>query len=88
MKWSNTIQLQQPLPRRAPARRRRRRRTPNRAFAWREQAAYERGRRDGEKALSEQLLQQRGELLELQKGVLDSLAPGGAAGRPADRDRA
>lgn len=38
-----------------------------------EQAAYERGRRDGEKALSEQLLRQRGELIELQNGVLNSL---------------
>jgi len=38
-----------------------------------EQAAYERGRRDGEKALSEQLLQQRAELLELHQGVVESL---------------
>jgi flagellar assembly protein FliH len=38
-----------------------------------EQAAYERGRRDGEKALSEKLVQQRGELIELQNGVLASL---------------
>lgn len=35
--------------------------------------AYERGRREAEKALSEQLLQQRGEMLELQQGVLTSL---------------
>src|SRR5262245_14811053 len=38
-----------------------------------EQAAYERGRRDAEKALSEQLLQQRAELLELHQGVVESL---------------
>ncbi|HTV76189.1 MAG TPA: FliH/SctL family protein, partial [Candidatus Baltobacteraceae bacterium] len=38
-----------------------------------EQAAYERGRHDAEKNLGEQLLQQRGELLELQQGVLESL---------------
>lgn len=38
-----------------------------------EQAAYERGRLDGEKALSEQLIRQRGELIELQNGVLKSL---------------
>jgi flagellar assembly protein FliH len=38
-----------------------------------EQAVYERGRRDGEKALSEQLLRQRAELLELHQGVVDSL---------------
>lgn len=37
------------------------------------QAEYERGRRDGEKALSEQLIRQRGELIELQNGVLNSL---------------
>lgn len=39
----------------------------------REQAAYERGRQDGERALSEQLVRQRGELQELQNGVFDSL---------------
>ena len=38
-----------------------------------EQTAYERGRRDGEKALSEQLLHQRTELLDLHKGVVESL---------------
>lgn len=37
-----------------------------------EQALYERGRRDGENALSEQLLRQRHEMLELQQGVLKS----------------
>jgi flagellar biosynthesis/type III secretory pathway protein FliH len=36
-------------------------------------AEYERGRREGEKALSEQLIRQRGELIELQNGVLTSL---------------
>ena len=39
----------------------------------REQSAYERGRRDGEHTLREQLLQQRNETVELQKGILDSL---------------
>jgi flagellar assembly protein FliH len=39
----------------------------------REQAACELGRREGEKALSEQLVRQRGELIELQNGVLNSL---------------
>jgi flagellar assembly protein FliH len=39
----------------------------------REQAAYERGRHDGEKVLSEQLVRQRSELLELQRGVFESL---------------
>jgi flagellar assembly protein FliH len=36
-------------------------------------ASYERGRRDAEKALSEQLFQQRAEVHELMRGVLDSL---------------
>lgn len=39
----------------------------------REQAAYERGRNDGEHALSAQLLQQRNEMVELQNGVVASL---------------
>jgi flagellar assembly protein FliH len=38
-----------------------------------EQAAYERGRRDGEKSLSEELLQQRAELMALHQGVVESL---------------
>jgi len=36
-------------------------------------AAYERGRRDGEEAMREQLLRQRAELMEIQTGILDSL---------------
>lgn len=39
----------------------------------REQAAYERGLAEGERRLSQQLLSQRAELLELQNGVLSSL---------------
>ena len=39
----------------------------------REQVSFERGRRAGEQALSEQLLTQRAELQELQHGVLESL---------------
>lgn len=39
----------------------------------REHAAYVRGRQEGERALSEQLLQQRTELTRLQQGVLASL---------------
>lgn len=38
-----------------------------------EAAAYERGHRDGQHAMSAQLLQQRNETVELQKGILDSL---------------
>jgi flagellar assembly protein FliH len=37
------------------------------------QASYERGRIDGEKALSEQLIHQRNETQELLRGVVDSL---------------
>ena len=39
----------------------------------REQLSFERGRREGEKALSEQLMRQRSEVTELQNGVLNSL---------------
>lgn len=39
----------------------------------REQLSFERGRREGERALSEQLMRQRSELKELQNGVLHSL---------------
>jgi flagellar assembly protein FliH len=38
-----------------------------------EEAAFERGRREGEKALSEQLIRQRSELIELQNGLFQSL---------------
>ena len=37
------------------------------------QEAYERGRQDGERALSSQLLEQRGELLEIQQGIFAAL---------------
>jgi flagellar assembly protein FliH len=39
----------------------------------REQAAYERGRREGERALGEQLIKQRADVAGLQQGVLSSL---------------
>jgi flagellar assembly protein FliH len=72
MKWSNSINLLQPLQdvrllTKAPM------------LDWqehlreREKAAYEQGRRDGEQALSEQLLKQRSEMVELQNGVINSL---------------
>lgn len=38
-----------------------------------EQAAYERGRRDGESGLGAQLIQQRNEIVELQRGILTNL---------------
>lgn len=72
MKWSNSITLQQPLTdvhllTKAPI------------MDWqehmreREKASYEQGRAAGERALSEQLLQQRNEMFELQNGVVNSL---------------
>lgn len=72
MKWSDSIAFRHPL-------RNVQLLTQVPAQDWeghlrdREQAAYERGRREGERALSEQLLQQRAETVELQKGILDSL---------------
>jgi len=39
----------------------------------REQAAHENGRREGERALSEQLMHQRNETIEMQRGILESL---------------
>ena len=42
-------------------------------LADREQAAFERGRIDGERALGAQLLQQRAELIEIQNGIFQSL---------------
>jgi flagellar assembly protein FliH len=72
MKWSESIAPGQPLRdvrmlMQAPA--------PDweEHLRQREQAAYENGRRDGEHALSEQLLRQRNETAELQNGILNSL---------------
>ena len=39
----------------------------------REQSAFERGRREGERKLSEQLIQQRNDMVQLQNGVLAGL---------------
>ena len=72
MKWSETITLTEPLRAvRVSA-------LPlenelDRRVQAAEQAAYERGRLDGEKNLGEQMLQQRNELLELHQGVIESL---------------
>lgn len=75
MKWPKTISLPQPLREVTISWHGR---EPDRAAtqdlqAQREQAAYARGVADGEKRLSEQLLRQRSEVLELQNGVLKSL---------------
>ena len=72
MKWSDTIPFRRPL-------RDARLLTQAPAQEWqgllqeRETAAYERGQHAVERALSEQLLQQRNEMSELQRGVVDSL---------------
>ena len=71
MKSFNTITLTRPLRDVFPRKTGSTTETDPRQQA--EQAAYERGRHDGEKALSEQLLHQRSELLELHKGVIESL---------------
>lgn len=72
MKWSESIPFSRPVRSVRPL-------TQAPMQDWQEylreceQAAYERGRRDGEHTLSAQLLQQRNETVELQKGILDSL---------------
>lgn len=72
MKWSNEIKLPHPLQdvrllTQAPAQ------DWEEHLREREKAAYAQGRREGEAALNEQLLQQRNEISELQNGVLNSL---------------
>jgi flagellar assembly protein FliH len=72
MKWADTILLDRPLRDVCLL-------TGSPAQDWqnflreREQAAYENGRREGERALNEQLLHQRNETIELQRGILVSL---------------
>jgi flagellar assembly protein FliH len=72
MNWSNSIAFSRPL-------RNVRLLTKSPPQDWneflreREQAAFERGRQEGEHALSEQLLRQRNETVELQSGVIHSL---------------
>lgn len=78
MRWSDNIALKQPL-------RQVRRLADAPQQPWqdllreREDAAREQGRREGEKALSEQLLEERARIAEVQRGVLDSLR--GAVGK-------
>ncbi len=72
VKWSDTIPFRRPL-------RDARLLTQAPAQEWqalvqeREAAAYERGQHDGERSLGEQLMQQRNEMSELQRGVLETL---------------
>jgi len=72
MKWADTILFDRPLRDvclliGAPAQ------DWQKFLHEREQAAFEKGRRDGESALNEQLLHQRNETIEMQRGILDSL---------------
>jgi flagellar assembly protein FliH len=72
MKWSDSILFDRPLRDVTPL-------TGAPMQDWkmflqeREAAAYERGRRDGESALNEQLIHQRNETAALQRGILGSL---------------
>ncbi|NGO37890.1 hypothetical protein G4L39_00525 [Limisphaera ngatamarikiensis] len=73
MSWSETIRLDRPLrgvrliTGRPPG--------PDWPAVWAGELrrAREEGRREGERALSEQLIRQRNELAEMQRGVLDAL---------------
>jgi len=72
MKWADTIILDQPLRdvrllSGAPTQ------DWQQFLQEREQAAFEKGRRAGESALSEQLLRQRNDTIALQRGILNSL---------------
>jgi len=72
MKWADTILFDQPLRdvrllAGAPAQ------DWQQFLRDREQASFEEGRRAGESALSEQLLRQRNDTIELQRGILTSL---------------
>ncbi len=72
MKWSDTIPFSRALRdvlllKQAPSQ------DWHALLREREQAAYERGRQDGEKSLREQLLQQRTEMVQLQQGVVEAL---------------
>ena len=72
MKWSDTIPFSQPLRDvrllvQAPAQ------NWQEHLREREEAAYEKGRHDGERSLSGQLVQQRNEMSELQRGIVESL---------------
>jgi len=72
MKWADTIKFDQPLRdicllAGAPAQ------DWQQFLREREQAAFEEGQRSGQSALNEQLLRQRNETIELQRGILASL---------------
>ena len=73
MSWSETLHFHRPLSgvallADAPAQ------SWEELLRARESAAYQRGHRDGEGALSQQLIQQRSEIAQLQRGILQSLS--------------
>ncbi len=72
--WRESIQLNQPLRGVRIIGLRNAQEETERLIAEREAAAFERGRHAGEQTLSQQLMNQRRELQELQQGVLDSLS--------------
>lgn len=72
--WRENIRLSQPLRDTRLIGSRSTQEEFDRLVKEREEIAYEKGRQAGEQALSHQLMEQRRELLELQQGVLESLA--------------
>jgi flagellar assembly protein FliH len=70
--WPETVQFQQP-PREVGLSATWHIRDLDAHLELREKAAFDRGRIAGEKALSEQLMRQRGELIELQQGIFNSI---------------
>jgi flagellar assembly protein FliH len=73
MKWSDSIPFRQPLREvrllvQVPTQ------GWNDFLREREQAAYQRGQQEGERALTQQLIQHQGDTGKLQNGVLQSLA--------------
>jgi flagellar assembly protein FliH len=71
--WSETIRLHAPLRQTRCPSAETRVAFPQRQLQQLQEDHYQRGRRDGEQALSEQLIRQRTELVELHNGVIESL---------------
>ncbi len=73
MKWSETIRFSEPLQQaclvaNAPSQ------SWDELLRAREQSGYERGRREAENALSQQMVQERAKIADLQHGILESLS--------------
>ena len=73
MKWADTILFEPPAARRAPAGRLARAGLAASFCASANRPPLNTAGAQGESALSEQLLRQRNETVELQRGILDSL---------------